>query len=161
MHHSGSVCPLDWRRTLWVILGAVTAHVLRMPISIHLAGLVGPTDYGELGIVSGNIDDFGTLTGLEWLYRNKIRRRGSDTVPAAGWKDFRGVDSCQGFVGYDIRNRPIGNDAHVDSNTRESSPHCSPAHWSSGYVVVRDELAAQISVHGLGYSDAVTSRFRL
>lgn len=52
------------RGAFWVLVGAVAARVLRMPISIILARLMGPTKYGELGIVSGSIDLFATFAGF-------------------------------------------------------------------------------------------------
>jgi O-antigen/teichoic acid export membrane protein len=52
------------RGAFWVLVGAMTARLLRMPISIILARLIGPTKYGELCIVSGSIDLFATFAGF-------------------------------------------------------------------------------------------------
>ena len=52
------------RGAFWVLAGAVAARVVRIPISVILARLMGPTNYGELGIVSGSIDLFATFAGF-------------------------------------------------------------------------------------------------
>jgi len=52
------------RGAFWVLLGAAAVRVLRIPISIILARYMGPTKYGELGIISGSIDLFGVFAGF-------------------------------------------------------------------------------------------------
>ena len=52
------------RGAFWVLLGAAAVRVLRVPISIILARYMGPTKYGELGIISGSIDLFGVFAGF-------------------------------------------------------------------------------------------------
>ncbi len=52
------------RGAFWTLVGAAAARVLRIPISVLLARLMGPTNYGELGIASTSIDLFGLLAGL-------------------------------------------------------------------------------------------------
>jgi O-antigen/teichoic acid export membrane protein len=52
------------RGAFWVLLGAAAVRVLRVPISIILARYMGPTQYGELGIISGSIDLFGVFAGF-------------------------------------------------------------------------------------------------
>ena len=52
------------RGAFWVLVGAVAARILRIPISVILARFMGPTKYGELGIVSGSVDLFATFAGF-------------------------------------------------------------------------------------------------
>jgi O-antigen/teichoic acid export membrane protein len=52
------------RSAFWTLVGSVAARILRIPVSIFLARLMGPTQYGELGIVSSSIDLFGVFAGL-------------------------------------------------------------------------------------------------
>ena len=52
------------RGAFWVLAGAIAARILRIPISIILARFMGPTKYGEFGIVSGSVDLFSTFAGF-------------------------------------------------------------------------------------------------
>ncbi len=52
------------RGAFWVLVGAAAVRVLRVPISIVLARYMGPTKFGELGIISGSIDLFGVFAGF-------------------------------------------------------------------------------------------------
>jgi len=52
------------RGAFWVLVGAAAVRVLRVPISIILARYMGPTKFGELGIISGSIDLFGVFAGF-------------------------------------------------------------------------------------------------
>jgi O-antigen/teichoic acid export membrane protein len=52
------------RGAFWTLGGAVAARILRLPISIFLARLMGPAQYGELGIASQSIDLFAVFAGL-------------------------------------------------------------------------------------------------
>lgn len=52
------------RGAFWVLLGTTAVRALRVPISIILARYMGPTRFGELGIVSGSIDLFGVFAGF-------------------------------------------------------------------------------------------------
>jgi O-antigen/teichoic acid export membrane protein len=48
----------------WSLGGAVATRILRIPISVVLARLMGPVEYGELGIVIGSIDLFSVFAGI-------------------------------------------------------------------------------------------------
>ena len=52
------------RGAFWTLVGAAAARVLRIPVSIFLARFMGPTRYGELGIIIGSIDLFSIFAGL-------------------------------------------------------------------------------------------------
>jgi O-antigen/teichoic acid export membrane protein len=52
------------RGAFWTLAGAVASRILRIPVSILLARLMGRTIYGELGMASGSIDLFGVLAGF-------------------------------------------------------------------------------------------------
>ena len=52
------------RGAFWTLAGAIASRILRIPISVVLARWMGPTSYGELGMVSGSIELFGVLAGL-------------------------------------------------------------------------------------------------
>lgn len=52
------------RGAFWTLVGAAAARVLRLPISVILARLMGPSNFGELGIISGSIDLFVVFAGF-------------------------------------------------------------------------------------------------
>jgi O-antigen/teichoic acid export membrane protein len=52
------------RGAFWTLAGTVAARILRIPISIVLARLMGPAQYGELGIATASIDLFSVFAGL-------------------------------------------------------------------------------------------------
>ena len=48
----------------WTLVGSIAARVLTVPISVALARLMGPTHYGELGVMQSSIEFFGTFAGF-------------------------------------------------------------------------------------------------
>ena len=48
----------------WTLTGSVAARVLTLPVSVVLARLMGPSHYGELGVIQSSVDFFGTFAGF-------------------------------------------------------------------------------------------------
>lgn len=48
----------------WTLVGSVAARVLTLPVSVVLARLMGPSHYGELGVIQSSVDFFGTFAGF-------------------------------------------------------------------------------------------------
>lgn len=75
------------RGALWSLVGAALVRVARIPISIVLARWMGPTEFGEMGVVSSTIDLFVVFAGFGFgltTTKYTAELRGKDPERAGG-----------------------------------------------------------------------------
>ena len=125
------------RGAFWVLAGAVAARVVRIPISVILARLMGPTNYGELGIVSGSIDLFATFAGFGLgLTATKYVAELKTRDPLRAGRILAASTIVAAVSGTILAIALFALAPELGSpNARKSAADRFPAYWSSGYAL--------------------------